>query len=47
LYEAIVGERVMETLQKDHTVSYLDLLREFETVKRNIKVGVVVAVIVW
>ena len=36
LYEAIVGERVMETLQKDHTVSYLDLLREFETAKRNI-----------
>lgn len=26
----------METLPKDHTVSYLDLLREFETVKRNI-----------
>ena len=36
LYEAIVGERVMETLPKDHTVSYLDLLREFETAKRNI-----------
>jgi hypothetical protein len=36
LYKTIVGERVMETLRKDHTDSYLYLLGEFETVKRNI-----------
>ncbi|CAG2237770.1 unnamed protein product [Mytilus edulis] len=36
LFENIVQERVMETLAKESTASYLDLLREFETVKRTI-----------
>ncbi|CAC5393204.1 unnamed protein product [Mytilus coruscus] len=36
LFENIVQERVIETLAKENTASYLDLLREFETVKRTI-----------
>ncbi|XP_052061587.1 heat shock 70 kDa protein 12A-like isoform X2 [Mytilus californianus] len=36
--ENIVGERVMESLANDNTASYLDLLREFEILKRSISV---------
>lgn len=36
LFENIVGEVVMEHLKNEKTASYLDLLREFETVKRTV-----------
>lgn len=35
LLENIVGGDIMEQLKNDRTISYLDLLREFEMVKRT------------
>lgn len=35
-FECIVGKKVMKHLREDHTTDYMDLMRDFETIKRKI-----------
>ncbi|CAC5393203.1 unnamed protein product [Mytilus coruscus] len=35
LFECIVGKKVMKFVQKEHTAGYIDLMRDFETIKRK------------
>lgn len=38
LFECIAGKKVMKYLREEHTVDYMDLMRDFETIKRKIKI---------
>lgn len=36
LFECIVGKKVMKHLREEHTTDYMDLMRDFETIKRKL-----------